>query len=171
MTQAAGWDTAPDGEQFRTGMRHLCAGVTIIATGHGEDRRGLAASAVCSVSDNPPMLLVCVNKGASAHDAILENRSFCANVLARRHAEQAKVFSSSERSVERFQSGEWASLDTGAPALMDAMACFDCQVHDTVEAGSHTVIVGRVMAMHLGEEGPPLLYGYSQFGAYAPIGL
>ena len=96
---------------------------------------------------------------------------FCANVLARPHSELAKIYSSSKRADERFATGEWITLTTGAPALADALACFDCRVHHTIEAGSHTVIFGVVEAMHRGAERPPLLYGYSQFGAYAPIGF
>ena len=152
-------------------MRHLCTGVTIIATGTGEARKGLAASALCSVSDDPATLLVCVNKSASAHDSILDNGAYCANVLAQPHAQLAKIFSSSTRAAERFTTGEWITLATGAPALANALACFDCRVHHTIEAGSHTVIFGTVEAMHQGQGRPPLLYGYGQFGAYAPTGF
>ena len=171
MVDSTEFSDAEGADQFRSGMRHLCTGVTIIATGAGEARKGLAASAVCSVSGEPPMLLVCVNQNASAHDSILDSGAFCANVLARPHSELAKIYSSSKRADERFATGEWITLTTGAPALADALACFDCRVHHTIEAGSHTVIFGVVEAMHRGAERPPLLYGYSQFGAYAPIGF
>ncbi len=171
MVDSAENSDAVDADRFRGGMRHLCTGVTIIATGAGDARKGLAASAVCSVSDDPPMLLVCVNKSASAHDSILDSGAYCANVLAQPHSELAKIFSSSKRAAERFTTGEWITLATGAPALSDALACFDCRVHHTIEAGSHTMIFGVVEAMHQGAERPPLLYGYSQFGAYAPSGF
>src|SRR5260370_12479329 len=74
-----------DAAAFKKGMRHLAASVTLITTRHRELRGGLTATAVCSVSAEPPQILVCVNKTASAHDPIGEAGFFCGNILSPHH--------------------------------------------------------------------------------------
>ena len=81
-----------DAAAFKKGMRHLAASVTLITTRHDGLRGGLTATAVCSVSAEPPQILVCVNRTASAHDTIGQARIFCVNILAPEHRKIAERF-------------------------------------------------------------------------------
>ena len=152
---------------FKEGMRQLAAGVTIVTTAVGGRRNGLTATAVCSLSAAPPMLLACVNREAGAHDPTLQSRVFCVNVLAEKHLDLAAQFASSSRLGERFTTGNWGTLATGAPVLIDALASFDCLLGQTLKAETHTVLVGRVQAVRSDAAQEPLLYSRGTFGTLA----
>jgi flavin reductase len=151
---------------FKEGMRQLTAGVTIVTTAVGGARNGLTATAVCSLSAEPPMLLACVNREAGAHDPTLQSRVFCVNVLAEKHLDLATQFASSSRTAERFTTGNWGTLVTGAPVLMDALASFDCLLGQTLKAETHTVLVGRVQGVRSDATQEPLLYSRGKFGTF-----
>ena len=158
---------------FKRAMRRLAAGVTIVTTHHAGARHGLTATAVCSLSVDPPQLLVCVNRQAGAHDLIRRGGRLCVNVLAHRHHRLAGIFAgqNGERGPERFRSGRWIELATGAPALADALANFDCEVMERVAASTHTIFIGRVVGVRVGGKGKPLLYAsgvYAGLAALAP---
>lgn len=150
---------------FRTAMRELAAGVTIITAGRGAGRRGLTATAVCSVSADPPTLLVCINRSTDGHAAILEGGAFCVNVVGAEHRWLAERFAGRDgvRGAERFDHGEWRSLATGAPVLADAIAAFDCRVVQAVDGGTHTVFLGTVAATTASPERAALLYRGGSF--------
>ena len=158
---------AVDSGDFREGMRQLAAGVTIVTTSIGEQRTGLTATAVCSLSADPPLLLACVNREAGAHDPTLQSRVFCVNVLGAQHLDLAEQFSSSSRVPERFSTGDWGTLATGAPVLMDALASFDCLLGQTLRAETHTVLTGRVQAVRTDAAQEPLLYSRGAFGTFS----
>src|SRR5437868_15100984 len=104
-----------DAAAFTKGMRHLAASVTLITTRHRMQRGGLTATAVCSVSAEPPQLLVCVNKTASAHDPIGQAGFFCVNILAPAHRQIAERFAGMDgvEGDERFNGiGEWSARTT-----------------------------------------------------------
>ena len=153
-------------EQFKSGMRHLAGGVTLVTTLCEGARGGLTATAVCSVSVEPPQLLVCVNKDASAHDAIGASGIFCVNVLSAQHIALALRFAGQDgvEGDDRFSDGNWARLSTGAPCLPGALASFDCRIGAALDAGTHTIFIGRVVAMALAE-GVPLIYWGGKFVA------
>lgn len=153
-------------EAFKQAMRCLAAGVTIITTRHKGVRGGLTATAVCSLSVDPPQLLVCVNRSAAAHELIAEGENLCVNLLAHKHQALAARFAGQTGIVgsDRFDVGRWATLKTGAPVLEDALAAFDCVVSETVVASTHTIFIGRVVDVHVRTKGRPLLYAG---GAYA----
>ena len=154
---------------FKLAMRRLAAGVTIITTCHDGERCGLTATAVCSLSADPPQLLVCVNRSAHAHDIIKRGANLCVNLLARRHKALAARFAGQKKGVygeERFRVGKWTTLKTKAPVLDDALASFDCVVRETVESSTHTIFIGNVVDVRLRAEGHPLLYAG---GSYAGL--
>lgn len=154
---------------FKLAMRRLAAGVTIITTCHDGERCGLTATAVCSLSADPPQLLVCVNRSAHAHDIIKRGANLCVNLLARRHKALAARFAGQKKGVygeERFRAGKWTTLKTSAPVLDDALASFDCVVRETVESSTHTIFIGNVVDVRLRAEGHPLLYAG---GSYAGL--
>jgi flavin reductase (DIM6/NTAB) family NADH-FMN oxidoreductase RutF len=157
-----------DAAQFKLGMRQLTAGVTIVTTAIGKERRGLTATAVCSLSAEPPTLLACVSREAGAHDPTLQSRVFCVNLLATHHRELATLFADPEKGAERFESGDWGILESGAPVLMDSLASFDCILGQTMRADTHTVLTGRVQAVRSDDSLEPLLYSRGVFGSFAP---
>jgi flavin reductase (DIM6/NTAB) family NADH-FMN oxidoreductase RutF len=155
-----------DAAAFKKGMRHLAASVTLITTRHRELRGGLTATAVCSVSAEPPQLLVCVNKTASAHDPIGEAGFFCVNVLSPQHRKLAERFAGMDgvEGDERFlDMGEWSSLSTGAPVLKGCPVSFDCRLVTRVAAGTHTVYIGEIVDMTFDATAPALLYADGMF--------
>jgi flavin reductase (DIM6/NTAB) family NADH-FMN oxidoreductase RutF len=152
---------------FRAAMRELAAGVTIVTAGREAARRGLTATAVCSVSTDPPTLLVCVNRDAEGHAAIMASRTFCVNVIAAEHRALAERFAGRDgaRGADRFDVGEWRSLSTGAPVLADAVAAFDCHVIHAIDCGTHTVFLGAVTATTTSPERAALFYRAGAFAA------
>ena len=151
---------------FKEAMRRLAAGVTIVTTRHGGVRGGLTATAVCSLSVDPPQLLVCVSRSAAAHTLIHEGENLCVNLLARKHQALAARFAGQTGilGADRFRAGRWGVLKTGAPVLEDSLASFDCVVSEKVSASTHTIFIGRVVDVRLRPHGRPLLY---TGGAYA----
>jgi flavin reductase len=153
--------------EFKTGMRRLAAGVTIITTVHDGRRHGLTATAVTSLTAEPPQLLVCVNRQAGAHDLIHAGERFCVNVLSQRHRPLAARFANhAVNETDRFRVGKWTTLATGAPVLEDALASFDCVVLERVSTSSHTIYIGCVVGVRARDTGRPLLY---ESGGYAGL--
>jgi flavin reductase (DIM6/NTAB) family NADH-FMN oxidoreductase RutF len=155
--------------QFRTAMRDLAGGVGIITVGAGEDRTGLAATSVASLSVDPPSLIVCVNRSSSSWSMLRRYGSFGVNLLQSDQAAIAERFSGRGglKGAARYAGAAWTSLVTGAPILEEALAAFDCEVEDMIERHSHDIVIGRVMAVRLAEEADPLLYWR---GAYLGLG-
>ena len=150
-----------DAAAFKRGMRHLAASVTLITTRHRELRGGLTATAVCSVSAEPPQLLVCVNKTASAHDPIGDAGFFCVNILSPGHLKIAERFAGMDgvEGDERFRDmGEGSTLSTGAPVLKGCPVSFDCRLVTEVAAGTHTIYIGEIVDLTLDPTAPALLY-------------
>ncbi|MBI3452272.1 MAG: flavin reductase [Rhodospirillales bacterium] len=154
-------------EAFKDGMRRLAAGVTIITTQHDGELGGLTATAVCSLSAEPPQLLVCVNRTAAAHNIIDRGERLCVNVLARGHRKLAARFAGQNGifGPERFRAGRWTSLTTGAPALTDALVSFDCTVSEKLHASTHTIFIGRVVDVRMQGNGKPLLYASGEYAS------
>jgi flavin reductase (DIM6/NTAB) family NADH-FMN oxidoreductase RutF len=141
-------------------MRELAGTVTVVTAGKGIDRRGLTATAVCSLSAEPPSLIACVHRLTGAHDAISRYRSFCVNVIGPEHVSLADRFAGRDGTtgIDRFAAGRWTVLETGAPVLEDAVAAFDCDLLDGMERETHSVFVGGVRAVRVAPRHSPLLY-------------
>jgi flavin reductase (DIM6/NTAB) family NADH-FMN oxidoreductase RutF len=155
-----------DAAAFKKGMRHLAASVTLITTKHRELRGGLTATAVCSVSAEPPQILVCVNKSASAHDPIGEAGFFCVNILCPDHRKLAERFAGMDgvEGDDRFcDMGDWTTLSTGAPVLKGCPVSFDCKLVTRLSAGTHTIYIGEIVDVALDAEAKPLLYADGAF--------
>lgn len=130
---------------FREGMSRLGAAVNLIATDGPAGRHGLTVSAVCSVTDTPPMLLVCINRKAFAHDAFVRNGVLSVNVLHDGHQDLSKAFAR-WTGEDRFVASNWLPGETGAPCLSDAPVYFDCRIADVQERGSHSVFFCSVVS-------------------------
>ncbi|WP_373322141.1 flavin reductase [Acetobacter oeni] len=150
-------------------MALLAAAVSIITTDGGKGRHGFTASAVCSVSDDPPTLLVCINRSASTHPHILEHGTLAVNVLTGEQKELSSVFSDRSKTMEdRFASATWTRGLAGAPLLAHALASFDCIVDRTIDAGTHTVVLASVVDIALSANAPDSLVWFSRQYATLP---
>lgn len=158
-------------QAFIAGMRQLAAGVTVVTTEDAGCRAGLTATAVCSVSAEPPQLLVCVNVAAEAHDVIAKGGRFAVNVLSSGQREIADRFAglTGHSGACRFDLGTWRTLVTGVPVLEGCCANFDCRLVTTLRAGTHTLFVGEVEAVLAASELLPMVYAEGEYGLVAPL--
>ncbi len=145
---------------FREAMSRLGAAVHIITTGGRAGKAGATATAVCSVTDSPPMLLVCLNRGGQTNPVVLENGVFCVNTLGYGGVGTADLFAGRTgiRGADRFTTDRWSILTTGSPVLAAATVAFDCHVVEVHTVGSHDVFFGAVETVQLGPGGPVLVY-------------
>lgn len=160
-------DLALVGEaEHRGGMRHFAAATSIITTRNGLEQAGLTATAICSVTADPPRLVAFVNKNTYAADQILNTGLLCVNTLAGHQAELACIFAGMRKEVsgpERFKYGEWESLITGAPVLTGAKANFDCRVVKVFDESTHFAFLCEVLATRGNENDGALLYMGGKF--------
>jgi len=144
-------------EGFKLAMRRLAATVTIVSTGDDEGYHGLAATAVTSLSTEPPAILACINRTASPFEKLLQRKRFAINILHTDNAALVPVFSGKIKGPERFKHGIWDHLD-GVPILSDAQAAIICTLATTTEFGTHTIIIGKVDTVRIREDIDTLLY-------------
>jgi flavin reductase len=145
---------------FREAMSRLGAAVHVITTAGPGGKFGTTATAVCSVSDAPPTLLVCLNRRSRTNPVVVENGVFCVNTLGAAGADIADVFAgrTGVQGSERFAAGEWTVLSTGSPVLASAVIAFDCRIVEVRSVASHNVLFGAVESVRLGPAGPALVY-------------
>ena len=152
--------------EFKQAMRRLASTVTIISTADvNGNRYGMAATAVTSVSTDPPSLLICVNHGASIHAPLAGRGAFCVNVLTTGHEDLVSAFSGRLKGNERFTVGDWRDDNRGIPYLEDAQCNLVCDVDTVVPSGTHSIIVGRVVAVRVAEGIAPLIYADGKLAA------
>ncbi|MFT7559695.1 MAG: flavin reductase [Flavobacteriales bacterium] len=147
-------------EGFRLGMRTLAAGVSVISAVNGEERAAMTVSSLTSVSDQPPSLLVCVNK-ATRMDTIIENADrFVVNILASHQQDVSNICARAEAGEQRFETGDWAKDElSGQYYLADALTVFICEKTQTVEYGTHNVVFGNIIEVRrVAEPHQPLIY-------------
>ncbi|MFL9924442.1 flavin reductase family protein [Herbaspirillum lusitanum] len=157
---------------FLEAMRHTTAPVAVVTTDGAAGRAGVTVSAVCSLSADPPSILVCIHEMSPVLNIIRRNGCFCVNLLG---AEQSHVADSFAGRVarwrdERFACAEWTSAVTGAPVLQAALATLDCALARDISHATHAMLVGEVRNT-LVTPGPGLLYvnrGYHSIGAPVP---
>lgn len=142
---------------FRAAMARLGAAVNIVTTDGVAGRYGIVASAVCSVTDDPPMLLCCVNRSSAANALMKANGVLCVNVLGSEHAGLSDAFARTAPDT-RFGVAEWKALHTGSPVLTDAAAAIDCEIMEVIEAGTHSIFLSQVRQIALGRAASGLIY-------------
>lgn len=147
-------------QDYRDAMSHFSSAVHIVTTKGSAGQRGVTISAACSLSDNPPTILVCLMRQKAANKIFLENKNFCLNSLAGHQQDLSNVFAGwggiSEE--ERFNAAKWQTLKTGAPALVGALASFDCQLVCWHEHATHFILIGRVVSIRRGNAENSLIY-------------
>src|SRR5918998_5168791 len=145
MGSARGVGVAPpeacDGERYRHVIGHFATGVTVITSHHEGTDHGATASAVTSVSLDPPSLLVCLNRATVTETAVRESGTFVVNILREDQGELAMRFAG--RHGDKFAGVEVCRAAGGDPYLGGALARVECRVRDTVTGGTHTVFIGE----------------------------
>jgi flavin reductase (DIM6/NTAB) family NADH-FMN oxidoreductase RutF len=157
------------GEEFRAAMRRFPSTVSVISTATGGQRHGMTATAVTSVSLDPPSLLVCVNRRGRLFDMMESCRRFCVNVLHAEHIGVSRNFAN-PHCLERFAHGNWRDNEHGIPYLRDAQVAISCAKSLTVPYGSHTVFFGNVEEIKIREDISTLLYQGGDYGICEPLG-
>lgn len=155
---------------FRQGMRQLAGAVTVITTGRGDEVAGLTATAVCSLTAEPPRLLACLNTGGGSFDLLRRHNRFCVNLIGTHDRSVAEAFAgmSLDKAVDKFSSGLWVRAEDRAPRLASALVSFECAVHSLTLLSTHCLAVGDVLDVHMAEPSPmPLLYHDGQFAQLA----
>lgn len=128
----------------------------------------MTATAVCSVSLEPPLVMACMSRESATHGAVESSGVFAINVLPVSALELAGRFAS--RSDEKFADVDLTRGETGAPLLAAALAHCDCRVERSVEAGDHTIFIGRVLSVHAPDDADgPLLYFRGSYGSVGPL--
>lgn len=138
---------------FREAMSRLGAAVNVITTDGPAGRHGLTVSAVCSVTDSPPTVLVCINQSASAHDVIRDNGVLCVNVLGSQHEAVSTAFGQRGlKLAERYASASWTRLGSGSAALADATVSLDCRIQRVEQVGTHSVFFCEVTDLVISDQ-------------------
>ncbi|WP_075293001.1 flavin reductase family protein [Pararhizobium arenae] len=143
--------------QFRSAMRRFTSTICLITTECDGVRHGMAATAVQSVTADPPTILVCINQSASISQPLKQAKRFAVNMLHLSHAPLVPLFSGKLKGQDRFQHGDWISLN-GLPVLCDAQASFACDLRDVVRVQTHDVVLGEVRQAQYLDAIAPLLY-------------
>ena len=148
-------------------MRRVAATVNIVTIDVDGKPMGVTATAVSSLSADPPSLLVCVNQAASMHDSLALASRFCVNVLHQGQVDVSRTFSDSRLREVRFASGGWRQEDGEPPYLPDAQASLLCQRSQLVAFGTHSICIGEVVEVRIREDVDPLVYLNGAFGSVA----
>jgi flavin reductase ActVB len=154
---------------FHEAMKRFASGVTIVTTVDTDGSwKGFTASAFCSLSIEPPLILVCQARTSSSYEAFVRCERFIVNILGSEHEELALKFARSggdKFSGERFQPGRFSGL----PVLPDALAVVGCDIDARYEGGDHDIVIGRVYCCQI-RDGAPMLHFDSRFHGLAEGG-
>jgi len=153
------------GPWLRAMMGRFATGVTVVAARHGPLLAGMTANAVASISLDPPLLMASINRSSETHIAIVGSHSFAVSVLGDHQRAIADCFAlpTTAGKLQRFCEVLWHEAETGSPILDGAIAFFDCRLHESHPAGTHTIFIGEIVAAGYEEGGEPLLWYGSQY--------
>ncbi|WP_439885234.1 NADH-dependent FMN reductase RutF [Pseudomonas syringae] len=149
--------------QFRDAMSSLAAAVNVITTDGPHGRAGFTATAVCSVTDQPPTLLVCINRSASVYEAFVGNGTLCVNTLGHEQQALSNLFGGKNSQAERFAGGQWLEGLTGAPLLDGAKLALDCRISQSVSVGTHDILFCEVQDIRHESKSDALVYFGRQY--------
>ena len=166
-------DDAPNitASAFTSALSQAANGVSVVTTTCEDVDAGLTVSSMCSVCADPALLLVCVNSDNAFCDLAMRSKRFAVNILPSTCVEIASVFAGlvEERSDDRFSTGTWTRLTTGAPILSEALVALDCLLESSQQHGSHRVFFGNVVDVRT-TSGEPLIYTDRRFAVVEPGG-
>jgi flavin reductase (DIM6/NTAB) family NADH-FMN oxidoreductase RutF len=160
-------DSEASPDEFRSAMRHLAGGVSVITAGRGKDISGMTVTSVSSLSVDPPTLIVSVNRESSSWPLLRRYGFFGVNILTADQVDIAERFAGKDglKGVVRFDGAQWFTRASGVPLLTGALAAIDCEVEDVVERHSHVIVIGRVLDVQLSSRTAALAYWQGQYVA------
>lgn len=151
---------------FRAVMRHFPTGVTVVTSIKDGEPRGVTVNAFASVSADPPMVLICINREARSYLYISTSKIFCVNILSGDQRALAERFSGKLRE-KQFEGVGYRTDATGAAVLDGVVGHLDCEVTEEHHAGTHSIFIGRVIS---GDSRPGSPLGYYD-GAFHDFGI
>jgi flavin reductase (DIM6/NTAB) family NADH-FMN oxidoreductase RutF len=151
-------------QQFRSVMRRLAGGVSVVTAGRDDDITGMTITSLTSLSASPPRVLISMNRQASSFALLERYRMFGVNILGSDQQELAARFSNRELSGnQRFEGTTWFAGSTGVPLLGNSLATMECQVEEIIERYSHGIVVGSLRSFDLSHRLSGLVYWNGQF--------
>ncbi|MEO7673213.1 MAG: flavin reductase family protein [Pyrinomonadaceae bacterium] len=148
-------------DEFRAALSRFPSGVTVVTTKDAEGvLHGITVSAFCSLSLDPPLVLICIEKSAGSHDALAEAKAFVVNILASSQANLSEQFAS--LLPDKFDGILFRSGPNGIPVLEGIVAALECSLRQACDGGDHTIFIGLVENVSTGD-GFPLVYSRSAY--------
>jgi flavin reductase (DIM6/NTAB) family NADH-FMN oxidoreductase RutF len=144
-----------DDAQFKLAMSHFASGVTVVTTEHEGRPYGMTVAAFSSLSLHPPLVLICIEKSVKTHEAILAAGKFGVSILGAAQADLSNRFAS--RVEDKFAEVPVTLGPLGVPLLDGAVTALECRVTNQLPGGDHTIFIGEVEGITVGE-GAPLVY-------------
>jgi flavin reductase (DIM6/NTAB) family NADH-FMN oxidoreductase RutF len=148
-------------------MSQFASGVTVVSTSHEGILHGLTVASFCSLSLDPPLVLVCIDKKSNTHAMIEKSEVFAVNILNSEQQDVSRIFADSSTEGHRFENVRYRVGESGAPIIQPALASIDCRVSAAHDGGDHTIFVGEVIDLAIDENAQPLVYwrsGYHDLG-------
>lgn len=145
-------------DQMKQAMGRLSASVTVITSHDGTRKYAMTATAVTSLTLDPPALLVCVNQGNGLHHALSSGFGFCVNILYANQQDISNRCAEQEKGEEKFDCGNWRQGDDKIPYLEDAQASIFCDLDHSHSYGSHSIFIGKVNKIITRDEISPLMF-------------
>ncbi|WJJ94902.1 flavin reductase family protein [Neopusillimonas aromaticivorans] len=162
-----GMPMQPSQGDFRSVMARLPAAVNIITSDGPGGKVGMTATAMCSLTDSPPSVLVCLHEASRTTRAILQNGQLAVNMLAAGSEALSAAFAGQQglEMAQRFglSDASWITLVTGSPVLENSIGSFDCTVSEHHKVGTHFILCCAVEALHVGPEKESLMYHQRQY--------
>jgi flavin reductase (DIM6/NTAB) family NADH-FMN oxidoreductase RutF len=160
-------DREVSSQDFRSAMRHLAGGVSVITAGRAKDITGMTVTSVSSLSVDPPALIVSINRESSSWPLIKRYGVFGVNILTADQLDIAERFTGKDglKGAQRFAGARWITRASGVPLLVGALAAIDCEVEEIVERHSHAIVIGRVLDLHASSRTAALAYWQGQYVA------
>lgn len=148
-------------DEFRAALSKFASGVTVVTTKDSEGNlHGITVSAFCSVSLEPPLILICIEKDAGSHYAFNQSKAFVVNVLSEEQMDHSNQFASPIE--DKFDGIEIEENKEGIPVLKDTLATLECKLVETCEGGDHTIFIGQIEKAII-NEGKPLVYFHGDY--------
>lgn len=155
----------PGKAAFLGAMRAFVGSVSVITVGQGSDRSGLVVTSAISLSADPPLVLVCVNRGSSSWPLLERYGYFGVNALAAHHQPVAERFSGfgGVKGAARYEGADWVTAVTGAMLLADAPMALDCAVEEMIDRATHSIVIGRICAIRASDPMDGLIYWHGGY--------
>ena len=146
------------GDLLRDVAGTFATGVTVVTTRTDAGLFGCTANAVTSLSLEPPLMLVCLDRSTKTHPRLLDSRAFAINIIRTGPGSEELVRLFAGKSEDKFAHVEWREGITGSPLLAASLSHLECELDDTYEGGDHTIFIGRVVAAERGDGDPIVFY-------------